>query len=323
MPLLALAGCAGSGPEATIFGGGRVNPAGANSLVAFRSEPIASAELAAAICPVSPPAAIADPAVDPLSAALTCFRDDAKADGGRSSENLIARRNDVQHLLMLRSDQNCGIWATYLARAGAINRGTFNVLSVLAGGAGALLSGDASRIFSAGSGIASGTGAAIDGALLHGLTEGLIMPRVRAVRDTIRDEVDAHAEDDLIVYPVTRAIADALRYHAACNISSAFDAQTPGLTYAAQLAAVTEAVTTGNQLNLALGRGLPPTREGDLKKGAVFMLADRRLVRVDDLPAGKVDYSDPLDGGAAGVKAVPLSDFKKLLLGSSLVKSGS
>lgn len=188
-----------------------------------------------------------------------------------SLDGLITRRNAVQGYLFMRSDQVCALWITYIERAGAINRGTLNILSVIAGGAGALVSGGASQILAGTAGIFSGTGAAIDAAMLHGLTEGLLIPRVGTARATKRTAIEAKLGNDLKTYPMSAAISDALAYHGMCNISAALQADTPAATfgpYLDQMATIMAQVSAVQAVN---NGGHKPVA-ADVSKGALFVV---------------------------------------------------
>lgn len=317
--MLALAACQGVGPEKAIFGNGEVNPAGANRLVDFRKGPVSSAELATLICPEQPPPTSPAPgAPDPLVAALQCYDRRATSD----PVEMIRRRNAVQYYLIMRSDQQCALWVTYIERAGAINRGTFNILSVLAGGAGAVVSGGAASILAGASGVASGTGAAIDAAMLHGLTEGLILPKVRQARARILQRIDADLPKDAIAYPLTRAVADALRYHAACNVSAALDETSPAAEFGAQLDALTHAAASMSTARAALA-GARPAGDADIAPGAIFLTADRALLRVEsvDQAAGKLAYL-PLADAKPSAITIDRARFAAMVDGGTLIRPG-
>lgn len=318
---LILSGCSGIGPERAPLGAGRVNPAGANHLVQFKPDAINSNDLARLMCEdrTKVPDAAADAGRDLFVAGLDCFASSAADETARKR-----RRNETQFYLIMRSDQNCGIWMTYLERGGSIGRGTFNVLSVLTGGAGALVNGQAASILAGASGIASGTGAAIDAAVLHGMTEGLIFPRVSAVRAEMLAGIERHQGDDLVAYPMTRALADAVRYHAACNVASAFAANTPAAEFGVQVEALARTTDAVRRARLAVA-GAKPASAADLAAGAIFFTAGEDVLTVQKVAGtGDARTVDYLVAGSPGpVTGEALATFVAKLEGATLLKPGS
>ncbi len=270
-------------PETAPFGGGQVNPAGVNGLVQFTSPKVSTKDMASQICPRRSATYSAwSSLADPLSDAVECFSGEA-ADTSKW-QSLRIRRNAVIGYVMLRSDQACALWVTYIERAGAVNRGVFNVASVVTGGVGALVSGDASRILSGASGIASGSGAAVDSAMLHGLTEGLILPRVAQVRATRRAAIVDQLDQDVAAYPVALALADVLHYHAACNVSSALQADTPGAVFGQELDRLIDNSSRIVAAKAAMSGARNPG-PADVQPGTIFMSRAGEVFRVDTAPA--------------------------------------
>lgn len=148
--------------------------------------------------------------------------EDGKAAQDRVLDEYKRQRNTIQYSLMLASDQRCGLWITYLMRAGAINRGTFSVLSTISGGLAPLV-GSAGKAFGAVSGISSGTGSAVDAAMLHGLTEGVVIPKVLSVRADMKVKIEAHLAESPTAYPISRALSDVIAYHNLCSVSTALN----------------------------------------------------------------------------------------------------
>jgi hypothetical protein len=284
MPLMA--GCSGIGPERAMLGAGEVNPAGANGMIEFSTPAISSAELAKQICPVDGQLPKADAKdADEIIAALTCF--DTDKEGLKDDAKRRERRNSVQYYIIARSNQRCALWITYLERAGALNRGTFNVLSVLAGGAGAIVTGNAARILSGSAGAFSGTGAAIDAAMLHGLTEGLVVPRVVLARKAKRAELDANLTKSVADYPLAAALADALDYHGLCNVSAALAPDTPAATFG-NFEAFLRATDSVQKARASLAGATSPTKEM-ITKNAIFF-ADKVPLQVTDVTGGNVTF---------------------------------
>jgi hypothetical protein len=203
-------------PESSLFGDSRVNPSGANHLIEDPHDVISEATIAGMLCD-------RDPArTDTLFVGLRCMNT-AGAASALTETAYQRRRNDAQHTLMLVSDQRCALWMTYLLRAGAINRGSFNVLGTLTGGLAPLFSGGAAKVLGATAGIMAGTGSAIDAAMLHNLTEGVVVPKVLEVRKTLRDAIGQKQGQSSTQYPVAAAIEDAILYHNSCSITSVLD----------------------------------------------------------------------------------------------------
>jgi hypothetical protein len=172
------------------------------------------------------------------------------------------RRNEAQAALILASNQRCNVWYTYLERAGAINRGTFNVLSTITGGVGGIVTGTAAQALSATSGIASGAGASIDAALFHGLAEGIMIPTVMAARTQKLTALQARKAESIDTYSMSMALADAVDYHGLCNVRTALDKN-------AQVASFTMGMETFNKA-AAIARGGLEVTDADVAVGAVF-----------------------------------------------------
>jgi len=219
-----LCGCSaltGMSPEAALAGDQRVNPAGANVLLDKGVETFTDARLVSMIYPGDGSARCKYEKSDTdVPGAITCFTldpDNVFKDDTVKQEY----RNAVQYTLMMASDNRCNLYYTYVARAGAIEQGTTSVLSTVFGGVGAIVTGNASRIFSGLSGISSGVGANINAAMFHNVAESVLIPAMRQARTAKRKEINDDATETLTKYPITRAISDALEYHGLCNVSAA------------------------------------------------------------------------------------------------------
>ncbi len=272
------------GPESALLNKGIVNPAGANSMLGFDGVKLNAGQIddktiAAMMCPGGAPDKVAS-----IPAALTCYAqkagEQASATGG--PENAKLWRNSLVGYLMMRSNQNCGVWFTYLERAGAINRGVFDVLSTVTGGAGSLVTGTASRILSGSAAISTGTGAAIDNALLHGLSEGLIIPRVLKVRQDKSAAIIAKFGEDATTWPMSVAVADVLDYHASCGIVAALQADTPGANFTAGISAMNNQMAQLTQLRAYANGAQPPTLD-KIVANAVFLSNDNRVLKITDV----------------------------------------
>lgn len=240
-------------PESAVASANRVNPAGANVLLDGSVETFDDAKLVSMIYPVERTGASAgcryEHGATDIAGAVTCFTLDP--DGLFKDERAKKEyRNAVQFTLMLASDNRCNLYYTYITRAGAISRGTSSVLSTIFGGVGAIVTGDASRVFSGLSGISSGVGADVDAAMFHNVAEAVLIPAIRQMRAAKRHEIEVANEQSPADYPITRAIADALDYHALCSVSAALDKARSGIQAPAAGAPATgtggsSAVTTG------------------------------------------------------------------------------
>lgn len=198
-------------PESSLFGDSRVNPSGANHIIDDKAAVITEGALARMMC------GSGQGSPRTLFDGLQCM----SSDGSTASEaDYLRRRNNVQHYLMFVSDQRCSLWMTYLLRAGAINRGSFSVLSTVTGGLAPLFGTGAAKALGATSGMLSGTGAAIDAAMLHGLTEGVVIPGVLRARKDVREQIKSRQEFSSSLYPVTAALEDAILYHGSCSMAS-------------------------------------------------------------------------------------------------------
>lgn len=140
-----------------------------------------------------------------------------------SSPDIITRRNMVQDRLISASENRCGLYKKYLKRMSS-NTGFFlGSATTILGGAGAIVTDSVSaRILSGIAGITSGVNAEFNKQYFSEVATNVIIPGIDIARKKVMDEIKTNrtGDTDAKTYTLNAAIADALRYHAACTIDS-------------------------------------------------------------------------------------------------------
>jgi hypothetical protein len=174
-----------------------------------------------------------------------------------SYPNPKARRNSIQDTIIGASDQRCNVFKVFLQRNQSENNFWTGSFATALGGAGAIFtSANVARTFSGLSGIVSGVGAEFNQAYYANLTVSVIVQGIDAERQRIREDIArARATDhEATQYTVQAAIADAIRYHAACSIITGLSAASesirmvsnPGLNEAIKVAGLTRKLAAAN-----------------------------------------------------------------------------
>jgi uncharacterized protein YceK len=133
-------------------------------------------------------------------------------------------RNDLQDRIIAASNQKCAAFMRMLVSSKAqTGMGWGNLATFLSGAASVTTPGSAARILSAGSSVSSGVLARYDQAYFNNLALNVVSSGISRQRDGILKQITASRAASMSVYPVNRAVADALNYHAACNIISGLE----------------------------------------------------------------------------------------------------
>lgn len=222
--MIHFSGCAAfsAGPEGSRFGDHRVNPASANQMFDKGFEQFSDQKLVLLLDPRSANTLTAQdltPAAIP--ATLQRAFHNANTQYGRGNDKGKAHRSQVQDRLIAASNQRCNLYTTYLKRLSNRTNGLFGTLTTVLGGASAIVTGEtAARTLGGLAGISSGTRAELNQAIFESVATSIIVPSIHLRRKEILDEIVKKRKQDLDVYTVEGAIADAIRYHGACSMDA-------------------------------------------------------------------------------------------------------
>jgi hypothetical protein len=142
-----------------------------------------------------------------------------------SQAQLQYRRNDLQDRIIAASNQRCGAFLRVLVSSKSQTQmGWGGLASLLSGAATVTTPATAARVLSAGSTISNGYLSLYNEAYFNNLTINVISAGISKQREGHLQYMTGERKKEMKDYPVNRAIADALSYHAACNIISGLEA---------------------------------------------------------------------------------------------------
>jgi hypothetical protein len=135
------------------------------------------------------------------------------------------RRNDLQDRIIAASNQRCAAYMRVLISSKAQTQmGWGGLASLLSGAATVTSPAAAAKVLSAGSTVSSSYLSLYNAAYFNSLSINVISAGIAKQREGLLQYMDVGRGKDMMSYPVNRAIADALSYHAACNIVSGLEA---------------------------------------------------------------------------------------------------
>lgn len=159
-----------------------------------------------------------------LALAYEAFYDRVSADTTKGKR----LRNRIQGRIIQASNQACGVYINFLRQFETQGEFFLGSMATILAGAGAIVTGaNAARALSGSAAIFEGTRAEFRQAFFSNLATHVIVPGIEHRRDTIlngergnenESGILANWDEDLEKYPVEMAIADALHYHAHCNL---------------------------------------------------------------------------------------------------------
>jgi uncharacterized protein YceK len=149
------------------------------------------------------------------------FVSDAKVPQGQ----LQYRRNDLQDRIIAASNQRCAAYLRVLISSKAQTQMGWGGLATLLSGAATVTSPvAAAKVLSAGSTISNSYVSLYNEAYFNSLSINVISAGIAKHREGLLQFMNSERKKEMKDYPVNRAIADALSYHAACNIVSGLEA---------------------------------------------------------------------------------------------------
>lgn len=153
---------------------------------------------------------------------FTSFPEVAKLD--LKGNQLKYQRNELQDRIIAASNQRCGMYLRMLASSKAESQLTWSGLAVFLSGAASVVTPvNTAKALSAGSTVSNGILAQYNEAYFNNLAINVISSGITSQREGILLQINQKKKDDLIDYPVNRAIADAVQYHSVCNIISGLE----------------------------------------------------------------------------------------------------
>lgn len=146
-------------------------------------------------------------------------------DATATKDQLQYRRNDLQDRIIAASNQRCGTYLRVLVSSKSQTQMGWGSLTTLLTGAATVTTPiSAARVLTAGSTVSSGVMGVYNEAYFNNLTVNVISAGIAKHREGLLQYMGGERGKDMTSYPVNRAIADALSYHAACNIVSGLEA---------------------------------------------------------------------------------------------------
>lgn len=141
-------------------------------------------------------------------------------------------RNEVQDLILAASEQRCGEYVTMLHSVRGDSDVFWGGLSTLLSGAGAVVTSTTqAKALSAAGAVSSGIRSELGQAYFANLALEVISSGINTRRAAILDQIrEARKNTDTTAYTLNGAIADALRYHAACNAITGLEVASESIT---------------------------------------------------------------------------------------------
>lgn len=125
----------------------------------------------------------------------------------------------MQDRLIAASNQRCATYLRELTSSKSQTQMAWGGLATLLSGAAAVTSPVAvAKALAAGSTVSSGILSKYNEAYFSNLTLQVISTGIAKQREAVLVNIQAQRKSSLVEYPVNRAIADALTYHATCNV---------------------------------------------------------------------------------------------------------
>lgn len=142
-----------------------------------------------------------------------------------TASQLQYRRNDLQDRIIAASNQRCAAYMrTLISSKAQTQMGWGGLATLLSGAATVTTPMAAAQVLSAGSTISSSFLSLYNEAYFNSLSVNVISAGISKQREGLLQYLDEERKKKMNQYPVHRAIADALSYHAACNIVSGLEA---------------------------------------------------------------------------------------------------
>lgn len=173
-----------------------------------------------------------------------------------NSEKYRYLRNDMQDRILAASNQRCGYYLRQLVASKSQTKMGWGSLALLLSGAASVTHPIASaQVLAAGSAVATGVNTLYDEAYFNNLAVNVIAGGISKQREGLLIQMTDQRKKTMADYPVNRAVADAISYHAACNIVTGLEAAANAIKIAP--AAATTDGTPGTAPAIANAAGAP------------------------------------------------------------------
>ncbi|WP_337880093.1 hypothetical protein [Rheinheimera sp.] len=140
------------------------------------------------------------------------------------SDKLKYQRNELQDRVIAASNQKCGMYLRVLTSSKAQTQLGWGGLATLLSGAAAVVTpATTAKALAAGSTVSNGILSQYNEAYFNNLAINVISSGITSQREGILQQINSKRQQSLVEYPVNRAIADAVQYHAVCNIISGLE----------------------------------------------------------------------------------------------------
>jgi hypothetical protein len=326
--LLALGTVGCSDPEYSFLGAGRVNSAAPTQMLAAPNETFSAGRLAIMIeamtkgeaMPLDQPgdgvpldplfSSDAPVAVARLDRALANFAKAPYTPGLDANSRALTQnrlrdaRNMIQDQLIAASNNRCNAYKTHLRRLSSNTGFALGGLATVAGAAGAVVTGGASQALAGAAAALSGVNAQFKEEFFNGLITAVIIPGIDRQRGDVRNDIVAKTCKNVTDYPLTLAIAEAVRYHGACSADVGIAASGQAISRIApdSLPAVLAAAQQIERLRntftaLSTGQIRSLKQQDAAARQAVANLTDNLARASDDLAKALTD--NPTDPGIA------------------------
>ena len=267
--VLAVGAC--SDPEANPLTGDRVTLAAPRQLLSAPTEVFTAGRLASVITQATPgPANQAKPSLpSDDSAGAVAALDQSIGDfthaayqSGASQNQMRDARNQIQGALIVASINRCNVYKTHLRRMASNTNFSLGTTALALAGASTIASGPATRVLSGLSTIFAGANAEFEKDFMGNLLTSVIIPGIDKQRSLLLNDIAAKRCRTVTDYPLTLAMAEALRFHGACSadVGIAASGQAIAQTHTASLQQVQQAVEQIKKLQATMTK--PAGQEG-------------------------------------------------------------
>lgn len=128
-------------------------------------------------------------------------------------------RNELQDRIIAASNQRCGYYLREIVSAKSQSQMGWGTLSLLLSGAASVTTPiKSAQTLAAGGAAATGINSLYSEAYFNNLAVTVIASGITKQREGVLDQIKKLRKDNLLNYPINKAIADAITYHASCNI---------------------------------------------------------------------------------------------------------
>ena len=137
---------------------------------------------------------------------------------------MVAKRNNFVSHIMALSEQQCGEYKKFLVRDKQKVGTLLGSLTTLFSGASAILThAHTASVFAAASGVSSGINSVYNQERFAALAIEVITAGIDTRRTAIANEIKGEFKTGLMEYPVSAALAHAMRFHGACSAVTGFE----------------------------------------------------------------------------------------------------